>query len=441
MTSAVTSTASPPTAPPVLSCNAIASAYPKKSSQITSALERLEAEGHARRNCVLIDHSDYADAGAIFDQLDDEITILLSSATKNGDIQLLTPVTLKSGQHLIGLAPRGKYVQLKAPRSFSGSHMVEVGDKTFKGGETERKPSVIRGIHFAPEWDGKRKSVDSIIFAQCYNGELIVKDNRFTLDRRAAVFLDCKQSNEGVSVPVSVVLNSDEMEKRSLLRGGPGLLFDNNRVDGLNSKHVDAWLYPNEGVFIKMPEVINLPKKYQPRIKDNQFIGIMKDAIELESGSDASILNNTVKPSSTGVFAWGGILLIGSSSKPLYTVADNVLETKFWGIKIKSNFRLSMAKNQITSNEPFKQDKENSLVIVSEVDDGDSCEACNTWKTNSNSSNVESCKGLHNIDGIIHFEKATCGNVINPDGNSASRLVHAAFWIVITMSTLAMSSI
>lgn len=429
-TMAVRSTASPPTAPSVKDCSVITSMYPKISSQIKNALKQLENEGHARSHCALIRLSDSEDISTIFDQLDDDITILLSSTGEEG-IKLLSSITLKSGQHLIGLPPEGaNYLQLKAPRSFSGSYMVQVGDKAFKGDKSERKASVIRGIKFAPERDGKRESVDSIISSQCYNGELIVKDNHFILDRRAAVFLDCKQSNKDVSVLESVKLSLDGTEKRNLLRGGPGLLFSNNKVYGLDSKLDDDWRYPNEGVFISMPLVINLPKKYQPLIQDNEFIGIMKDAIELKSGSGASILRNTIKSSSAEALAWGGVLLIGTSSEPLYTLTENVLGTKFWGVKIENNIRLSMAKNQITSNEPFKQNEESSLITVSEESSGNNCDACNTWTSGSESDSVSACKGLYNIRGNIHFENETCSTVIAPDDNSASMVKKSALFIM-----------
>ena len=432
----VTSTANLPTAPATESCAGIVAANPGKQKLITSALNKLKTEGYTRQNCVLIEHKDYSDsasdAGAVLSLLPEDTTILLSSATERDSIQLLTPITLKSGQHLIGLASKGKYVKLLAPKTFVGISMVQVGSRKFSKNEPLRNTSVIRGIDFAPVWDDKRDSVDPTIYAQCYNGELIVKGNRFTLDRRSAAFLGCYESNKNVALSDSVSLVTGE--DKSSVRGGPGLLFDSNIVHGLNVKHAKASYHPDEGVFIKTPLVTHLPKKYQAIVQNNHFIGIMKEAIELETGSDAFILKNTAKAANTGVLVERGVLLKGNTSgnPPLYTLTGNVLKTKLWGVRIEKNIHLSMSKNQITSNELFRQNKENSLVTVSEVSAGLSCVACNTWTPSADSDNVDACEGLNNIRGNIHFMNATCSTVIARNGSpaTASNALHSMLTVL-----------
>ncbi|UYM17744.1 hypothetical protein [Endozoicomonas euniceicola] len=432
----VTSTANLPTAPATVSCAGIASANSGKQKLITSALNQLKAEGYTRQNCVLIEHKDYSDegsdAGAVLSLLPENTTILLHGETDRDSIQLLTPINLKSGQHLIGLASKGKYVKLLAPKLFVGISMVQVGSRKFVKNEPLRNTSVIRGIDFAPAWDDSRDSVDPIIYAQCYNGELIVKDNHFTLDRRSAAFLGCYESNKNVALSDSVSLETGE--EKSSMRGGPGLLFDSNIVNGLNAKRAEASYHPDEGVFIKTPLVTHLPKKYQPVVQNNQFIGIMKEAIELETGSDAFILSNAAKAASAGVLVEGGFLLKGNTSgnPPLYTLTDNVLETTSWGVKIEKNIHLSMSKNEITSNELFRQNEENSLVTVSEVSAGVSCAACNTWTPSASSDNVDACEGLNNIRGNIHFVNATCSTVIARNGSpaTASNALHSVLTVL-----------
>ena len=218
-------------------------------------------------------------------------------------------------------------------------------------------------------------------------------------------------SNDGIQAEPAIL--SSEEQGNNEIRGGPGLLFKGNKVIGFNGQHDRDWKYPDEGVFIGIPQVTKLPSKYQPKVEGNEFVGVIDKAIQLNSGSAAFILKNSIKPRSDGAHVQGGFLLTGTASAnpPLYTLSGNDIKTKLWGVKFEDNIHLSMAKNTMTSNEAFKQPETSSLISVFEVPQGENCETCNIWTKAPDSVQDDVCEGLYHVDGNIHFKSITCSTV------------------------------
>ncbi len=233
LTPTSTPTSTPTMSPPVIyytACNALADQPAAVTRVVDSLTEDLQ-----RGNCAVLRFGEFDNIAPVINSLPENTTIILSSEplispTASTPAQALafmasSELILKNRQHLLGADEGNEDVLFITPQSFSDMHMVSVGNGlSFRNSKNET--SLIRDIHFKPYKDASRDTVDSIIFAQCYNRLLRVEGNTFTLDRRASVFLDCKQSNSEVPAPASLQTTNEQMD--GSIRGGPGLQFNSS---------------------------------------------------------------------------------------------------------------------------------------------------------------------------------------------------------------------
>ena len=395
-----------PPEPAFTACDSIAAE--DLTTAITAVLNKLSSEGLQRPNCAILKAAVHPDLSPVINSLPENTTILLvpDSTPEAMPLNARSVMDLKNGQHMIGVSGDDSDVLLITPVDFDGRHMVGIGTaNSFNNGEQET--SVISGIHFKPFKDDQRDSVDSIIFAQCYNRLLIVDSNTFTLDRRASVFLDCKRSNIGVTPPPALLTPTEQIT--SDLRGGPGLQFINNNVIGDDEHSNNA---PGEGLFVYGPGVFNLPEALQARIEGNHFSQSMKVAIEVETGSNATIHNNIINETllTETVRNFIGIQLIGVGNidpLPIYDVSKNTIGLDGNCVQLKRELVFSFSENQMNCNSPWSQTDISKPAHVIEEAPGEACATCNAWTPKSNGF-VSPCFGLNSLDGDIHFRGFTC---------------------------------
>ena len=192
------------------------------------------------------------------------------------------PVTLKNGQHILAATTSESEIILSEAEVFVGMHMVAIGSKNMNMSETDT--SVIKGITFEPFERSGRDSVDSIIYAQCYNRDFWVLDNDFILDTRASVYMWCKQlvNNDGDADPV-----------------GPGFRFTGNTIEGDGDGDGKSFS-PDEGLLIFLPDIQGL--KNRLCIENNTFTGEMVEGIEASIGLNSTLMvaGNKINISNTG---------------------------------------------------------------------------------------------------------------------------------------------
>ena len=225
--------------PAVESCASIASTDDQRAKEIESALGWLKEEGFDNLNCVLIKVDQYNDIAAVLNGLPENTTIFLSTtqfaseeAAGTGKVSdqegflVLSSIYLKSGQHLMGVAAGDKKVSLTAQIATPPHHTITVGKPdSFESSKVNE--SVIDGFRFKTNGrhhlDSRKASV---IHPQCYNYDLIIRNNEFNIDRGHGVLFKCPLSNKKVST--SRLLPAEQGDPG--FRGGSGLKFTNNTV-------------------------------------------------------------------------------------------------------------------------------------------------------------------------------------------------------------------
>ena len=381
----------------------------------------------------------------------------------NREFSLSKPIKLKNGQHILSAAEDGFRVVLKEANDFEGGHMIEIGTsaENFMDVVDEIDSSVVRGITFEPVRGDGRRSVDSIFYAQCYNRDLLVLDNHFTLDARASVYLRCSYSFENDIVGSGLELYSRPM--------GPGLDFSGNTVRGDQYQTARRTFTPDEALLIYLPNIQGLQDDLLV-VRNNTFEGHMIEAIEAHIGlnSKLRITGNTIHINTSGKpfgsrghdadFHKGGILLRGLNGGqnrdelPLYLLADNDITTQDSGAKdrvitLLDQLQLGFSCNRLEGTRPWKQKNNPPAVYTAFYDLSPYCDSVadtltsmatmttsmpsvsptpapspvavpainimNTWSA-SGSAMFGACEGLVHLVGEIQFETAMCESTQPP---------------------------
>ena len=463
-TSTMTSLFPTPTStPPLPDVETIACNDINMDEQTTGVKQRLteSSELISGRQCLILKADPSEDLSSLIERIPDNTVILLSSETvfpptsspsthsstsaviettsvllmpsptaspdpvqPTADYYIGSEVVLRNGQDLLGAADEGFEIVIKDLADFSDGHMIKIGEtKNFQ--MEDRADSTIQYITFSPKRNNNRKSVDSIIFAECYNRTLNVEHNHFQLDTRAAVFLDCKE-------PLDATADS--------MKTGPGLRFTNNTVVGETHRVNSDRVIPDEGLFINLPAITHLTDKLE--VIENQFEGEMAEAGEfrLGAGSEMNVFRNRVNISNEGqvrsdaVSAEKGAFLLrginnNDGDSPTFNLAGNNLTVTKTSISIDGHLTLAFACNTLQANDPWQQIKASlSLLATGHMELSDECSdpvsssgvaltslsplSTNNLWTAREGSQATACSGLQNMEGQLFFESETCSSVM-----------------------------
>ncbi len=451
--------ATQPTASTVPSCDSL-------TGQTLGVQRRLDQykEFFRGKQCLVLSANRKENLNELIHQAPENTVILLSSnivpVRGRTAVEYFTyKIVLKDGQDIIGAADDGFEIVVMS-RGHGSEHMVEVGtSENFRFGET--RDSHIKHLTFRPlgytagHPDGGFPEPNSIIFAECYNRRLIVKDNIFHLPNRSAMNLDCKKSLDATA-------DSN--------RPGPGLQFANNTIRGHLIQNRFLNYMPEDGVFVNLPAIRNQSQRIS--VTDNTFLGRVAEAGEftLGPGSRMDIFRNTVdiiNNGSTNTFRdasaqrsprVGGFTLIGhtdaNAEPPLFNLAGNWIQVspraEEAAINVSPPLRLALACNHLQAIRPWRQFQPHfSLKADDPLPLAGECERpmtspvvtptpnstvampsasstvftptpapysisqiLNTW-TAINSS-ATACDGLVNYEGRFFFKSAVCPTVTTP---------------------------
>ncbi len=421
---------SPSTPPPTMSCEAI-------SGQTSGVQSRLiEHKSLVRgRQCAVLSADPTVDADQLINQIPENTVILLSSETAvktpspsgypvsskvRVEYLIGSEIRLKNGQVILGAADDGHEIVIRDRPGFVDKHFVKVGTTdNFRFDETE--DSHIRHLTFQPNRENGSPSIDSIVFAECYNRKLILKENVFHLPLRASLVLDCKES-----------LDASDNYKHQ----GPGLLFAGNTLIGTNFKKLTKTLVPEIGLSINLPTIRNQQEALT--VTGNTIRGKMAEAGAFKpgSGSDIKIFKNTVDIRNYGsigrpAYRRGGFALLGhtdiSAKTPLFNVVGNKIQVTATAITIGGLIELSMSCNQLQAFNAWWQMQPQykfKALPATFGDIGRQCEnlvssndvmptphknnrADNTWTATHYSSDT-ACSGLENYVGQLFYDSENC---------------------------------
>ncbi|WOG30075.1 hypothetical protein [Endozoicomonas sp. 8E] len=423
---------SPSSPPPTMSCNALSGRTPGVQSRLN------QYKSHVRgRQCIVLSADRTVDTDQLINQIPENTVILLSSNTAPA-VKTPSPsgypvsgkvpveyliggeIRLKNGQDILGAADDGHEIVIRDRPGFVDKHFVKVGTTdNFQFDET--KDSHIRHLSFQPSRENGSPAIDSIVFAECYNRKLILKDNVFHLPLQASLVLDCNKSLDA----------SDNVNRQ-----GPGLLFAENTVIGTSFKKLNKTLVPEKGISINLPAIRNQQEALT--VSGNRIRGKMAEAGEfkLGSGSGINIFKNTVDISNYGsigrpAFLKGGFALLGHANSgaktPLFNVVGNKIRVTATAITIGGLIELSMSCNHLQAFNAWWQfqPQYNLKALPATFGDiGRQCEnvvsfndviptprenirAANTWTATHYSSDT-ACSGLVNFEGQLFFDTGNC---------------------------------
>ncbi|WP_252178651.1 hypothetical protein [Endozoicomonas sp. 4G] len=350
---------------------------------------------------------------------------------------------MKNGQDIIGAADEGFEIVIRTNPGYSDTYMVRIGttgsfqfDKT--GGNH------IRHVTFQPVGHNNRTTVETIVFAKCYNRELIIENNLFNIPiYGAALILDCKES-----------LDASVNVRR---RPGPGLRFAKNTIIG---KAIRTWccvFLPKAGIIVNLHTIVNQSQRIA--VIENSFQGEMADAGDFTLGFGSSMdifrnkvdINNNIgktraEEASGRDVPKEGFSLIGHTSgseePPLFNLAGNRIRSKNIAIGVEKRIKLALACNHLQAANPWRQpQRQYSLEAVDPLPLAGECERTvgstsamvtptsptlcqivNTW-TSITGSMINPLSGLDNLDGQLFFDESVCPSVttpfVAPDGTSS----------------------
>ncbi|WP_257288379.1 hypothetical protein [Endozoicomonas sp. SESOKO2] len=409
------------------------------------------------KQCLVLSANPKKDLAKLIRQAPQNTVVLLSSNSVHAGKKQAIYVTnyqivLKDGQDIIGAADDGFEIVIGS--HLGGNSVIKVGTtKNFRYRET--RDSNIRHITFWPFGRPDEPRTNTVVFAECYNRRLIIKDNVFHIPVRSAVHLDCKQS-----------LDADADGSRP----GPGLQFANNTIKGHIIKNWYLNYMPEDGVSVNLPAIRN--QSHRIAVTGNTFMGRMAEAGEftLGSGTRLDIFRNTVDIANHGSTntlrdaraqrspRLGGFTLIGhtdgNAEPPHFNLAGNrirVTARTAAAINVSAPLKLALACNHLQAVSPWQQLQEHfSLKAADPLSLGGECERpmtslvemptpnstvvtpsvnstvfmpttmpttvpynisqiLNTW-TAINSS-ATACGGLTNFEGRFFFESGVCPTV------------------------------
>lgn len=336
-------------------------------------------------------------------------------------------IRLKDGQDIIGAADEGYEIIIRDRPGYMVRYMVRVGaPDNFRFGE--RRSSNIRHVIFSPTRENNFPSVESIIYAECYNRRLILEENVFHIPSRAAVNLDCKE-------PLNLSV--------FYWHRGPSLEFANNTIIGKKyttlQRRLIADVIPDQGILINLPAIRN--KSGLLAVIGNTFRGDMAEAGEFRLGPKASmdVFKNTVDISNDGItnldpVRKGGFVFVGTTENetrfPLFYLIGNQIKTTQTALTISGQVALNLVCNHLQAIRPWWQPLERFSLIAAHItlDDMTKQRLCekvmsspdvwpiptqttvNIW-TAINDSPATACTGLVNLLGQFFFATEVCQKV------------------------------
>ncbi|WP_422475452.1 hypothetical protein [Endozoicomonas sp. ALB032] len=336
------------------------------SGQTTGVHQWLDdnSEFIRRRQCVVLTSDPTVDTAQLINQIPENTVILLSSRTTiqpvippTGNTLIIylidSEIVLKDGQDIIGAADKGFEIVITPKQSYKKQFMVRVGTRDNFQFEKTRS-SHIRHVTFTPKGHGYRSQVHAIVKAECYNRNLIIENNQFSLPYWTAVDLDCKE-------PLDASANDDHP--------GPGLLFANNLIIGSGIRTRFGLFFAEEGIHINLPAIQNQSKRL--KVIGNRFLGRMAEAGEfvLGPGAHLDVFRNRVYISNIGITLrsarrqrqslLGGFALIrhkDSDSEPArFNLAGNEIKTTTAAITVRGPLELALACNHLRAISPWLQ--------------------------------------------------------------------------------------
>lgn len=455
----------------IVDCDSLLDPKPLLSDHSTVLQQRLKMDSALvnKRQCTILSAKPTENLNELIERIPENTVVLLSSemvmpmtpspsdSSLHTTAPVVTPVEyfissairLKNGQDIIGAAENGFDIIIRDRPGYKDKYMVRIGTTdNFQPGET--KNSNIKHVNFQPDRENNHPSIDSIVFAECYNRKLILEGNIFHLPIRAAVVLDCRKSLDA----------SANGEIR-----GPGLQFSVNLITGEKystiNNHYFPHLIPDHGIFINLPEISNQSEPLV--VKSNSFIGNMAEAGEfrIASGSSMDIISNEVDISNVGFSRHdparkGGFVLTGDiegseiikAGLPRFYMIANHIGVTWTAITIWGGLELNLVCNHLQAVNPWWQPlKPFSLKAVhksledlgeqklSEHKVRELCERpvsssivmstptrnpmVNTWSA-INGSTLSACRGLFNLEGKLFFDTEICQPVAPPYDSGAS---------------------
>ncbi|WP_257282416.1 MULTISPECIES: hypothetical protein [unclassified Endozoicomonas] len=443
------------------------------SRQTTGVQQRLKVDSAFvnNRQCIILSANPAENLNELIERIPEDTVILLSSKTVTpttaspsiAPVLTTTPVfastpveyfvssaiRLKNGQDILGAADLGFAIIRNRP-AFKDKYMLGIGTTDdFKPDET--KSSRIQYIAFRPTRENNRLSIDSIVFAECYNRKLILAANDIHLSVRAAVVLDCRKSLDASA--------DDRMR-------GPGLQIYGNLIEGKKYSTIHnplPHLIPDMGILIHLPGIRNQTE--QLIVISNTFMGNMAQAGEfrMAPGSSMDVIENEVdisnvgftrrNPSRKGAFVLAGVKDTEGSGAveaglPRFYMIDNYIKATRTAITVWGGLELNLACNRLQASNPWWQPlNQSSLKAVhksledlrqklAEHKASDLCHSykissvvmptptpytsnpmVNTWIANNHSTST-ACNGLVNLEGQLFFETEICQPVTPPTASN-----------------------
>ncbi|WOG30071.1 hypothetical protein [Endozoicomonas sp. 8E] len=407
------------------------------------------------RQCIVLTANPADDLSELIKQIPENTVILLSSNTTAPTVTPATgiipvkyfigrEIVLKDGHDILGAADDGFIIVITFHSYYQKKEMIRAGTTdNFQFEKT--RDSHIRHITFLSTGPKHHRPVNTIIFAECYNRRLIVKDNFFFLPKSAAVYIDCKE-------PLNASANAT--------RPGPGLLFANNtlRVDTVSAMHHGT--IPDGGVYINLPNIMNHSKRVA--VIGNLFVGKMAYAGEFNLGPGASM--DVFRNRAVIYIAEGqpqrGFVLTGyantDAERPLFNLAGNQIYVTGTAITVSTPLTLALACNQLQAVNPWRQLQPQFILKAADpLPLAAECETfvsstvllptpgsaavtatlilfsnghvMNTWAAINNSP-ATACSGLINFEGPFFFDSDICQTAIrSPASITDTASINAAF--------------
>ncbi|WP_448218083.1 hypothetical protein [Endozoicomonas sp. 2B-B] len=458
---------------PTVSCDSLLDprTHSKHSTVVQQRL-RMDSELVNKRQCIILSTNPAENLNELIERIPENTVILLSSevvmpttpspsvsslhtttpapVVTPGEYFVNSAIRLKNGQDIIGAAENGFEIMIKDRPGYEDKYVVRIGTTdNFQADET--KNSNIKHVNFQPDRENNHPSIDSIVFAECYNRKLILEGNIFHLPIRAAVVLDCRKSLDA----------SANGEIR-----GPGLQFSVNLITGEKyntiNNHYFPHLIPDHGIFINLPEIRN--QSEQLVVKSNSFTGNMAEAGEfrIAPGSSMDIISNEVNISNAGFTRRdparkGGFVLTGDiegseiieAGLPRFYMIENHISVTWTAITIWGGLELNLICNHLQAVNPWWQPLKpfslkavhksledlseqklaehkvrelcerplSSSILMSTPTPHTNNPMVNTWTATNGSS---ACRGLFNLEGELFFDTEICQPVAPPYDSGAS---------------------
>lgn len=360
---------------------------------------------------------------------------------------------IKNGQHLLGAPDEGFEIVIRDLPNFTDRHMVKIGRPdsfTFN----EQNDSTISNITFLPTRDNKRRSIDSLYFAECSNRTLTIEDTVNYLDTRASLFFDCKMTLDASADPA---------------RTGPGVYFADNIIIG--RKDDTSQQIPDEGLFISLPSIRNLRDNL--KVVNNRFMGDMAEAAEINLGQGSTIelfrnqvnISNVGKARKDAVSPQRGAFLLkgiskGDATRPEFFLAGNSLNVTATAISVVNTLELTLSCNQLKASSPWRQNSSvlplvaadpyeliyecgdpmsTTAIMMPTPTPGSSSRVINQWQAAPDST-ATACEGLMNLQGQLFFDSETCQPVVPTDPPTTSTSSSTSLTTLFTSSTSQYSS-